>query len=202
MHSPVALAVALVCLQSLAAAQIDPSKVPQATRENWCVSQKTSCPLLCAQFPGESSATTSNTCDAPTLSFSCVCSNGQQPNASEYSQTIPYFICTESNTQCVNNCPSSDSACQSACREKRPCGAQEPKRVNTSTISTMTATAKPGEATTSKGQVFTGLGGAAATGTAGTGSKVNAGTVAIDLGRGYGLAAVMGGIFAGFALLL
>ncbi|KAH0562458.1 hypothetical protein GP486_002850 [Trichoglossum hirsutum] len=116
--------------------------------------------------------------------------NGATPNATEYSQTIPYFLCTEANTDCVNNC-AGNSGCQSACRTSHPCGAQDPQRVNIT--STTTSVTKTGTAT--------GTGDYAGFGS-GPGGKKNGGSAAIDLSQSYGAGMVMAGIFAGFALFL
>ncbi|MCJ1361239.1 hypothetical protein MMC16_000337 [Acarospora aff. strigata] len=204
MHSFTAIAIILAGFAGLAAPQaIDPNSVPLATRQKWCKDQQSACPLLCLQQPNTTSTPSSNKCEAETLIYSCICSNGQQPNASEYSLTIPYYTCTESNTQCVNNC-AGNSACQSDCRTKNPCGAQEPTRVNTSTSSpTMSATAT-GDSTAGSGDtVTTGFGGAAATQTAGSGGGTSgASGLAINVGHAYGLGVVAAGFFAGFAFLL
>jgi len=138
------------------------------------------------------------------LSYSCVCQTGVSPNVSEYSQTVPFFICQEWGNQCVDAC-GQDNACSDACRADHPCGAQNPTLVNSSTI---TATAKPtgtgaaasNAATTTDGAQYTGFGGAAAT-TAATTHK-GAAMAAVDMGRSYGLAIVFSGLFAGFALVL
>ncbi|KAI9719994.1 MAG: hypothetical protein M1812_003119 [Candelaria pacifica] len=127
--------------------------------------------------------------------------NGLSPNASEYSQTIPYFICTEAGNQCVNKCATNDNSCQSACRAQHPCGAQDPKRVNTSTISTMIATKTgSGAASTNKDAVYTTYGGAAATASAAAGSAAAA--AALQLGQSYGVSVLAAGLFAGFGLMI
>lgn len=189
---------------ALSQALANPGSIPKSTRDQWCLSQKTQCPYICTQLPGTdgSPATQSNTCSSDTLAYTCVCSNGASPNASEYSQTIPYFICTENNNQCVDACNGLNT-CQDECRAKNPCGAQDPKRVNTSTITTMTATGTNGASASGTG-VFTGFGsGAAST----TGAKSGGGTGAatrtiINIGQVYGLAVVVIGFFAGFAIVL
>lgn len=145
----------------------------------------------------------SNPVPQTALTYSCVCSNGLQPNASQYSQTLPYFICTETNNQCVGNC-NGDSTCQSACRASHPCGAQDPVRVNTtSTTSTMSATPTNNAAATtgSSGVVYTGFAGASATTTAAS-NKSNASNLAIRLGQTYGVAVTLAGFFVGFAWVL
>ncbi|TVY42459.1 hypothetical protein LSUB1_G001730 [Lachnellula subtilissima] len=174
---------------------IDPSSVPIATRDGWCTTQKQSCPLLCTQI-SSSSTTSSNNCYPDTLTYSCVCGNGMSPNVTEFSQTLPYFICTEYGNQCVTAC-NGDTNCQSNCRSQHPCGAQNPVRVNTSTSSVMPSTTSGGASNT---QVYNGLGGAATT-TAASGKKSDAQS-ALDIGRSYGLAVVFASIFAGFALVM
>ena len=129
------------------------------------------------------------------MAFSCVCSNGMPPNASQFSQTIPYFICSEIANQCVNACSTGDSVCQSACRVNHPCGAQDPVRVTTSSTS---ATATSSGATS--GQVYTGLAGS--TGTATPNGKTNAASTVIDLGRSFGLVITISALLAGFAFVL
>ncbi|EED16193.1 conserved hypothetical protein [Talaromyces stipitatus ATCC 10500] len=200
----------LAWMVSLAASQsIDPSTIPIATRDQWCSQQQTSCPLICLQLPNGTSDTQSNTCDPDTLDFSCVCNTGQSPNSTEYSQTIPYFICTAYNTQCQNNC-SGASDCQAACVQNHPCGAQDPKRYNatTSAASGTGATATTtGSATTSgSGDVLiTGFGtGSAAKSTGGS----SAGSVGVvrpflsEFGQVYGVFMVVAGLLGGFAVIL
>ncbi|KAI4101405.1 MAG: hypothetical protein LQ339_005054 [Xanthoria mediterranea] len=181
---------------------IDPSTVDEGTKDTWCNNQKASCPLLCLQ-EGASDQPTSNDCTPSTLDFSCVCDNGLTPNASEYSQTVPFYECTEAATQCVNRCPKTDSACQSQCRTANPCGAQNPTRVNTTTSSTMAATATRGGAagTDASDSSYTGFGDAATTGTSEE-STNSAQALAIGFGRSWGLAVVFIGISAGFTFML
>ena len=191
----------------------DLQSVPIGTRDQWCVSQESECPLICLQTPGNSGGTDANDCDPTTLTYDCVCSNGIAPNVSEYSQTIPYFICTEYNSQCQTAC-GNDNTCAAACTQEHPCGAQNPTRVNTSTISTMSSTSSAGNAasTVSGSAVYTGFGGGAATTTGGgssgataTGSSSSsdaARNIVLNFGQLYGLGVVATGIFAGFAILL
>ncbi|KAL8915724.1 MAG: hypothetical protein Q9172_006725 [Xanthocarpia lactea] len=187
-------------IQTAVPQTIDPSTVDPGTKETWCNNQKASCPLLCLQ-EGASDVPTSNDCTPSTLVYSCVCDNGLTPNASEYSQTVPFYECTEAATQCVNRCPSDDSACQSRCRTAAPCGAQNPTRVNTTTSSTMSATATGGgAAATDASAVYTGFGAASTTGS--EDSSNNAQSLVIGFGRSWGLAVVFVGISAGFTFML
>ncbi|KAJ5156587.1 hypothetical protein N7492_009390 [Penicillium capsulatum] len=177
------LASVATLVSSQSTASINPNSVDLGTRQAWCQSQTSSCPLLCLQIPGASGSPTTNTCSPQTLAYQCICSNQASPNASEYSQTMAYYICTEANNQCVNKCTS--SACQDACRADHPCGAQDPKRVNVTTTSTaMTSTSMPSLLRTNE-----------PTGAAPRGSI-------IDMARVYGACVLVGGFIAGFAILL
>jgi len=190
---------------------IDPNSVPLPTRQVWCDSQMAQCPLICLQEAGNSAGTYANTCDPTSLTFACVCSNGLSPNASEYSQTLPYYICTQYNTNCQQSC-GNDNTCAAACVQNHPCGAINPTRVNTSTITTMPATSTTDGVAASTGSdgsvVYTGFGGgAAATTTAASGNSGSSGSSAatrlvINIGEMYGLAVVAAGIFCGFSVML
>ncbi|KAJ5037453.1 uncharacterized protein L3040_007628 [Drepanopeziza brunnea f. sp. 'multigermtubi'] len=150
-----------------------------------------------------------NRCEASDLSYSCICGNGLTPNLTEYSQTLPYFTCTEFGSQCVANC-NGDSLCQSACRADHPCGAQNPVKVNLSTVTTASATKTnlPAGATSGPaGIVYNGLGGAATTpasdsSNSQSNTQQSGAEIALGLGHSYGLAVVFAGVFAGFALVL
>lgn len=186
-----------------------------------------SCPLICLQLPGTSENPDSNECDAvgdpktlhhrhrhhrhspgwtnqptinqqDTLQYSCVCSNGITPNTSEYTLTMPYYLCTEFNNQCVRHC-GDDSSCVTACRADHPCGAQNPKRVNTtSTAPTASQTGTP-SGTNTGGVVYTGLG-EGATSAPGKGTAGHA--VALHIGQVYGAGVLVAAFLLGFSMLV
>ncbi|PSN69701.1 hypothetical protein BS50DRAFT_631689 [Corynespora cassiicola Philippines] len=176
---------------------IDPDSVAGSDRQAWCDSQRAQCPLICLQQPGVTSQTTvENDCDPDTLVYSCVCENNVSPNITQFSQTLPYYICTEWGTQCVNNC-NNDNTCQDACRADHPCGAQQPLKPN-NTIASTASTAAP-TATGSDGAPTTGLLGA--TGMP-SGDQGGAASAMFDIGASYSMAILFAGVFAGFAILL
>ncbi|KAL4902585.1 hypothetical protein BDW74DRAFT_180691 [Aspergillus multicolor] len=183
---------AVAICQDASTTTVDIQKLNEDTKKQWCTAQTSSCPLLCLQLPGASGDPTSNTCDSDTLVYSCICDNNQSPNSSEYSQTIPYFLCTEENNNCVAAC--GDSACQEQCRTGNPCGAQNPKLANTTSTNGSSTTTSATTSTTSTLAPFTGL-----PSDDDEGAAVRPVT---DLRQVYGLAAVLGGFFAGFAILL
>ncbi|KAI2626793.1 hypothetical protein GGS21DRAFT_529203 [Xylaria nigripes] len=153
----IVLATAVLLFSSVQAQEqytIDPTTVPLSTRDSWCDLEKSTCPLICQQLPPGGFQV--NDCDPMALTYGCVCENGMSPNLSQYSLTLPFFICQEWGTQCVADC-GNDSSCQSNCRENHPCGALDPVRPNKTSSTTVTTTSA-GPASTSAGQVFTGLG--------------------------------------------
>jgi len=223
-----ATALASATLLSLASAQeqyqINPDSVSDANRQFWCQSQITQCPLICLQPPSETATTNDNTCDPDTLDYSCECGDGLRPNITQYTQTLPFFICQEWGNQCVTAC-NGDNTCSSACRQDHPCGAQDPIKPNSSTISsTMTSsasgsrTASEAGATTdsSGGTVYSGFGGASSTSdsssaeesssssdNANAADSSSAGrTAALEFGHTFGILALAGAFFGGFALVL
>jgi len=188
---------------------IDPNNVANATREYWCTNQQAQCPLICLQQVNDAS-TIQNACDPNALTYACICSNGLSPNVSEYSQTLPFFLCQEWGNECVSNC-GSDNTCQSNCRSQHLCGAQNPTRQNTSTLSkTMSQTASAGSAdATTTGGVYTGFGNGGASSTGGAAASASSDSAAhhvrvaaLNLGQTFGLLGVVGVLFGGFAVLL
>ncbi|KAH8173769.1 hypothetical protein LIA77_05188 [Sarocladium implicatum] len=142
-----------------------------------------------------------------------------QPNITEYTLTLPYFICQEWGNQCADGC-NGNNACISSCREDNPCGASDPTQVNAT--ETSTGTTKPTASSTDdeddEDAIFTGAPGSSDDdedddADAGkTKSKDDddedsprtnepGAASALALGNAYGLAVVMGGLFAGFAFL-
>lgn len=177
--------------------RIDPESVPSGVRERWCDDQKQTCPIICQQV--EPRTTLVNTCDPETLTYGCLCGDERKPNISEYTLTLPYFICQEWGTQCVAAC-GSDNTCASACREDNPCGALDPKREN-KTETTSSSTSEPtASSTTDDGQtIFTDTPGDESD--SDNSDDNGSGASALVIGRTYGLAIVFGTMFAGFAML-
>lgn len=201
-------ALAAASLATVAQAQynIDASEVDQAIKDNWCMNQEKTCPKICEQTkPG---TTIVNECDSETLQYGCLCGDNKKPNMSEYSLTIPFFVCREWVTNCVSDC-GTDNACSSSCTQDNPCGAQDPERVTT-TDSTATGkpTASVTESKTDDGTtIYTGTPGSedddedSGSGSGSGGNNDSAATTLLDVGRVYGTAFVLGSMFVGFAML-
>lgn len=182
---------------------IDPSTVPIETKEVWCNNQRSSCPLLCTQFPGGSMTTAANDCEPENLIYHCVCENGLSPNMSEYSLTIPYHTCIQWGQNCIASCGT--NTCQAACTEQHPCGAQNPSKVNaTTTTTSSTSHATDGADAEESGPVVHNGFGSDASSTTEESSPVstNAAQAALDIGKTYGLSIVFTGIFAVFGFVM
>ncbi|ROV88803.1 hypothetical protein VSDG_08973 [Cytospora chrysosperma] len=170
---------------------IDPDSVSLSERESWCTSEINNCPPIC-QDQAQTGATV-NTCDPKTLTYGCLCADGTQPNVSEYSLTLPYFVCVEYGSQCVAAC-GSNNTCSGACRSDHPCGAQHPKTSN----ATATATAASGTASSSADAtvIYSGPGGQTGS------SSAASGPPSFETARLYGTAGMLGLFSLGFAYLL
>lgn len=111
------------------------------TKSIWCTHQISACTLLC--LDQQSGGGFTNECDAETLQWQCICSDNTVPNATEYSQTIPYFLCAYQVENCVQNCGTGAPDCAQRCKTDKVCGATNPTRANeTETESTSTSTSK------------------------------------------------------------
>lgn len=194
----------LLALAGFSAAQeqytIDPDTVQKSTRDYWCDQQKASCPQICLQQPGVSTMNTvTNECDPDTLQATCVCDNNASPNLTQYTQTLPYNICQQWGTNCVNNCGIGENTCADKCRADHPCGAQDPYKGNatsTSSGSSHSATAKPTGSAASSTIPITGFAGAT-----GTADQPGAASSLVGFGASYGMAVTLVGIFASLTLL-
>ncbi|KAJ4266204.1 hypothetical protein NW762_004185 [Fusarium torreyae] len=192
----VVLAVAASCVAVVNADYvIDPDSVPLSQRRVWCMNEKETCPLICEQT--SKGDTKVNECDPESLTYGCICGDGKQPNVSEYSLTLPYYVCQEWGNQCVEDCAGSAS-CASDCRQNNPCGASNPKKYNTTSTATGTAAVKATASASDDGTtIYTGNPGDEDDDSDG---KSN-GAVAIEAGRTWGLAVVLSTMFVGFAML-
>ncbi|KZM26333.1 uncharacterized protein EKO05_0002206 [Ascochyta rabiei] len=181
--------------------QIDPQSVSSANRQYWCDQNVAQCPLICLQQPGVTSSTTEdNECDPDQLTYSCVCDNGVAPNITQYSQTLPFYICQEWGNQCVTNC-NGDNTCANSCRADHPCGAQSPFLGNSTTSSTMSSTSAPTGSAATNTIPVTGFGGGGATSTA-SGGSTGAAAATFVPGAATSMAVLFGSVFLGFAVLL
>jgi hypothetical protein len=121
---------------------------------------------------------------------------------SEYSLTLPFYVCQEWGNQCVQDCAGSAS-CASDCRENNPCGATNPKKYNTTSTATDTAAVKAtASATDDANTVYTDTPGSEDDDDSDSAESTKSnGAAVIEVGRTWGLTIVLGTMFAGFAML-
>jgi len=78
------------------AADINVGALSINEKAQWCIAQRNTCLSLC------NDSTNNNTCDAPTLQYSCLCSsNGSAPGLEYYQQSLPSYICVQANNDCI-----------------------------------------------------------------------------------------------------
>jgi len=220
MHSVVAFG--LLAAAGFAAAQdqsnvqfdypywIDPESVSEGNRQYWCQQNIAQCPLICLQQPGvESSTTIENDCDSDALTYTCVCENNVRPNITQYSQTLPFYICQEWGNQCVKGCGNGATECATSCREDHPCGAQDPYRGNATVSSIMAEASKTAAATKTGESTAVPTSGFAGQDNEDGGNNNNdnnnndeeGAASMLKLSQTSGFALLFGGLVAGFAML-
>ncbi|RGP79599.1 cdp-alcohol phosphatidyltransferase [Fusarium longipes] len=179
---------------------IDPESVPLSLRKVWCQNEIETCPMICGQT--SKGDTKVNECNPKTLTYGCICGDGRQPNVSEYSLTLPFYVCQEWGNQCVEDC-SGSASCASDCRQNNPCGATNPKKINvTSTATDSTAAVKAtASATDDANTVYTDTPGGDNNDDSDTAESKKSSGAVIEVGRTWGLTIVLGTMFAGFAML-
>lgn len=101
------------------------------------------------------------------------------------------------NNKCVSACDGSDSRCQSNCREKNPCGAQNSTRVTSTATSGATNTSAP----SATGVVDTGLGGNPNMAPKGGRNGAVRGLV-LEIGQVYGVGILVAVFLAGFSMVV
>ncbi|KXG47607.1 uncharacterized protein PGRI_014770 [Penicillium griseofulvum] len=114
-------------------AGFNPGLVESSERSTWCFAQRNTCPQICEK------GTKLNSCDASTLQFTCVCSDGSIPDVSPYKETVPFYVCQAAFGQCIASHPN-DAEGQRACKKAAVCGTKNASEITTTASSTMSST--------------------------------------------------------------
>lgn len=149
------------------------------------------------------------------MTYNCVCSSGNQPNISDYDQTLPSLVCGQWVADCVNAHPN-DLDGQTACLSV-VCGSRNASSgISTSSSSMMTSAS----ATASSSGGSGGAGGAQQTASSSSGSGSGSGSstasgssgaasatsssaaYALNLASNYGTGILAAGILGAFGLAL
>ncbi|KAI1498835.1 hypothetical protein F5X99DRAFT_307731 [Biscogniauxia marginata] len=72
----------------------DPSSIDLSKRVSWCQGQTDSCGTLCG-------SAIQNACSTDDLNFQCVCQGGNSPDMNPYRNTMPWYVCTELQDECI-----------------------------------------------------------------------------------------------------
>ncbi|KAI0143608.1 hypothetical protein GGR57DRAFT_343935 [Xylariaceae sp. FL1272] len=73
---------------------IDPSLVDPNLANTWCNTEYNSCTTLCGSV-------SINNCNSTSLDFECECSSGTFPDLNKYQDTIPWFVCSQLQANCI-----------------------------------------------------------------------------------------------------
>ncbi|KAF2185104.1 hypothetical protein K469DRAFT_708387 [Zopfia rhizophila CBS 207.26] len=167
---------------------VDPGSIDSDLRADWCRAERNTCPEVCGGISKLQQG--GNDCNAQTLNFTCVCSDGTRPNMSEYQQSVPGLMCRQWFENCIA-ASGEDLEKQEACKSVE-CGNKT------------TRAAASSSAAASDGPTATGGGGDQASATAGspTSAQSSGAATALAIARDYGTPVLAAGMMAlfGFAL--
>ncbi|KIV77639.1 hypothetical protein, variant [Exophiala sideris] len=137
----------------------------------WCHAQLNTCPQICG------GSASSNQCDQTTFTYTCICANGTVPDCTAFTQTLPFYICQATYSQCINNNPNNAEG-QATCATNEKCGtrnataealAQTGSASSSSTASSTSSQASSSGATAAS----TGSGSSSATGSSASASSTS-----------------------------
>ncbi|KAF2456677.1 hypothetical protein BDY21DRAFT_345779 [Lineolata rhizophorae] len=170
---------------------ISPDSVPITTRQNWCRSQKESCPEICGGIANE------NECDPNQLTFVCECADGSNPNITDFAQTLPSLICDEWFEQCIDqntgNAQGQEVCMSVVCGQRDPADVDEGESSATASgAATATATASASSSATDE---------AASTTEAAASATSSDAAVALHIAQNYGSGVLAAGLFALFGFV-
>ncbi|OJD22597.1 hypothetical protein ACJ73_06051 [Blastomyces percursus] len=97
---------------AIRAQSFNPNSVSREQKLAWCDAQTAACPTVCKSFASV------NRCSVSDLTYTCTCGDGSTPDLTKFKNTIPFFVCTETYAQCIENHPD-DLSGQRACKEEQ-----------------------------------------------------------------------------------
>jgi len=170
-------------------ATIDPSTISPTLKSQWCLAETNSCPELC----GGIDFTDVKNCTNTDLSYSCLCVNGSSPDLAAYTETMPYYLCEQTFSNCIQFFENNQAG-QAQCTTNYTCGSLDPSKNPASTSSASTSASTSSAAATSTV--------ASATTTSATTTPSATKNAAIQIGQDYGIGFFAAGAMAAFGFLL
>jgi hypothetical protein len=113
-----------------------------------------------------------------TFTYSCICADGTVPDCTAYSQTLPFFICQATFSQCINDHPN-DAEGQQTCIDDEKCGTKN------ATAALVSGTSSAASSTITS---FSSSSAAAASGTAGAGGSSSSASASAPTASGAAIA--------------
>ncbi|OJJ42983.1 hypothetical protein ASPZODRAFT_136856 [Penicilliopsis zonata CBS 506.65] len=156
-------------------------------RSQWCTAERNSCPLICGGVADE------NTCDATTLAFTCVCSNGSEADVALYEQTVPFYVCQATYAQCIEENPNNLDA-QESCKANETCGTLNASAVSTTSTAASTASATASASTTT--------GSSSTTASASSSATSSGAAAALRIAQDHSTSLLVGAFLVAFRVML
>ncbi|KAK3329694.1 hypothetical protein B0H66DRAFT_34829 [Apodospora peruviana] len=160
-HNILLAAVSALAVVVVADFKVDPAKIDDTKKNQWCLAEQNSCQQLC----GGSFKT--NDCDPVDLAYKCVCTDGTSPELSKYTGTMPTFTCQQAFEDCINEHigqAQEQANCTKSIHDK--CGTLDPAKAEikqTTTSSAAPSTTNAAAATTTPASSTSTAGAAIAT---------------------------------------
>lgn len=130
-----------------------------------------------------------------TLNYTCTCSDNSTPNISDYTQTVPFYVCDQWVANCVDNHPD-DLTGQAGCRSVT-CGSQ-----NVSEAETTTSSAAPDATTSASSSSGTESPSTTTSSGAETSATESSAAMAVHVVENYGTGILFAAMMALFGLAL
>jgi hypothetical protein len=137
---------------------------------------------------------TLNNTSQTTLDWTCTCINGNTPNFTDYTQTMPFYICQQWIANCVAS-NQGDAEAQFACRTV-VCGSTEPNSTESADEDTPSSTSSASSSSATSGTP-TSSGGASSAAATSQGAAA-----ALSVAKTYGTGILATGLLAIFGLAL
>ncbi|KIW72582.1 hypothetical protein, variant [Phialophora macrospora] len=175
----------------------NPAGIDSTTAFNWCHAQLNTCPQICG------GAASQNQCDQTSFTYTCICANGTVPDCTAFTQTLPFFICQETYSQCIDAHPN-DAQGQQTCTDNMQCGTRNATAEAIAQTSAAEASSATSTSTSASPTAAASTGGGSATSTSAsaTGASSSPNVAAVAISQQVVTGAFAAVLMAAFKLLI
>ncbi|ETI28828.1 hypothetical protein G647_01280 [Cladophialophora carrionii CBS 160.54] len=177
----------------------NPAGIDPTTAFNWCHAQLNTCPQICG------GAASQNQCDQNAFTYTCICANGTVPDCTAFTQTLPFFICQETYSQCIDAHPD-DAQGQQTCTENMQCGTRNATAEAIAQTSAAEASSASSTSTSAASSTAASTGGSASGSASASASETGAGATpsnaAVPISQQAATGAFAAVLMAAFKLLV